>query len=342
MLRHHARACAAAVFACLPTCAGIVEADVLVANFGGFTPVVRRYSETDGSYLNTSFNFGPEAFADLQLGPDNRAYVAVNGLNLGKIARFDWTTGAYLGDLVPFGQNGYQQPGGFAFGADGNVYAASRDFSGGTSGVLRFNGTSGAFGGVFVAPGSGGLGAPFDVVFMPGGGDMLVSDMQRINRYNKTTGAFISTLIAPGTGGIGNISLTTYGPDGNLYLFDSTHNVIDRFNGATGAFLGTFIGSGDLISRANGMAFGNDGNLYVSQGFNANSEVRRYNGTTGALLGTFIAHDGVNLPDPTGIVFTPEPGVATSSVVCTCAVLIRRTGRARKERRKRSRGYVVT
>jgi hypothetical protein len=68
--------------------------------------------------------------------------------------------------------------------------------------------------------------------------------------------------------------------------------VIDRFNGATGAFLGTFIGSGDLISRANGMAFGNDGNLYVSQGFNANSEVRRYNGTSGALLGTFIAHDG--------------------------------------------------
>jgi hypothetical protein len=216
MLRHHARACAAAVFACLTTCAGVVEADVLVANFGGFTPVVRRYSETDGSYLNTSFNFGPEAFADLQLGPDNRAYVAVNGLNLGKIARFDWTTGAVPRRPRAVRADGLPaSPADLRSGADGNVYAASRDFSAAPAACLRFNGTSGAFGGVFVAPGSGGWEPPFDVVFMPGGGgDMLVSDMQRINRYNKTTGAFISTLIAPGTGRHWNISLTTYGPDG--------------------------------------------------------------------------------------------------------------------------------
>ena len=127
----------------------------------------------------------------MRLGPDGRIYVAVNGLNQGKIARFDAVTGEPLGDLVPFGQDGYQRPAGFTFGADGDLYVTSHEFTpGGRTGVLKFDGTTGAFGGVFIAPGSGGITEFADVKAMPNG-DVLVSNTRRFNRHDKTSGAFI-------------------------------------------------------------------------------------------------------------------------------------------------------
>jgi hypothetical protein len=117
--------------------ASAAHADMWLSNFGGATPTVaRRFRENDAGFVGL-LDYGLEVTTGMQLGPDGRIYVAVNGLNQGKISRFDAMTGQPLGDLVPFGQNGYDRPSDFVFGADGNVYAPSREFNpGGTSGVL--------------------------------------------------------------------------------------------------------------------------------------------------------------------------------------------------------------
>src|SRR5207248_1430164 len=58
--------------------------------------------------------------------------------------------------------------------------------------VVRFNGKTGAFRSVFVAPGSGGLQTPEGLAFGPDG-NLFVADQagNRILRYDGVTGAFL-------------------------------------------------------------------------------------------------------------------------------------------------------
>jgi hypothetical protein len=64
-----------------------------------------------------------------------------------------------------------------------------------------------------------------------------------------------------------------------LVLSNNTDEVM-RYDGDTGAFLGAFVsaGSGGVVG-ASGLAFGPDGNLYVT--VLDSDEVRRYDGSTG-------------------------------------------------------------
>lgn len=74
----------------------------------------------------------------------------------------------------------------------------------------------------------------------------------------------------------------TQGQD--LYVSSSLTNSVLKYN-STGAFLSAFVpaGSGGL-NAPQGLAFGPDGNLYVSGA----GSVLRYNGNTGAFLSTFV------------------------------------------------------
>ena len=61
-----------------------------------------------------------------------------------------------------------------------------------------------------------------------------------------------------------------------------------RYNAATGAFIDTFASGGGL-DDPEGLAFGPDGNFYVTSRSNA---VLRYDGTTGEFLGVFASEAG--------------------------------------------------
>jgi hypothetical protein len=307
--------------------ADVVRADLLVGNFGGFGPgTIRRYRESDGAFLGPAGVSGAETNQGMTLGPDGLLYVAGNNLGSGFIARNNPVTGQFLGyfvdPLVMPDAAPYQQPNDLSFGTDGFLYSTSQQFlPNGVTGVVRFNGTTGAFGGVVIPPGNNGLGTPSSVVRMPGG-DLLVSDAQRVNRYDGTTLAFEGTFITPGSGGIGTVFEFTFGPDGNFYTSDVNNDRVVRFNGSTGAFLGTFAS----VDNPRGLTFGNDGNLYVIASIGNVPRVDRFNGTTGAPMGTAVpaspdiatAFYLLTAPD------IPEPAGAGIATLLLSAALVRR------------------
>ena len=110
---------------------------------------------------------------------------------------FKATTDAFMDVFVAPGSGGLSGGRDVTFGADGNLYATS---SGGTGGVLKYNGTTGAFLGAFVGPGSD-LSLPRGLVFGPDG-NLYVANFGAgdVDRFNGTTGAFIDTFIAAGSG----------------------------------------------------------------------------------------------------------------------------------------------
>src|SRR5207253_7817805 len=75
---------------------------------------------------------------------------------------------------------------------------------------------------------------------------------------------------------------------------------VSRFNATTGAFVDSFVvpGSGGLVDPE-GIVFGPDGNLYVTNG----DSVNRYNGTTGAFIDAFVSAGSGGLTNTRGIVF---------------------------------------
>lgn len=121
------------------------------------------------------------------------------------------------------------------------------------------------------------------------------------------------------TGGLTIPSALTFGPDGKLYVLDSSNSggpAIRRYT-AAGAADGTFITYAAIDFQPNDIAFGPDGKLYVS-GLNldtADGQVLRYlpDGTAdGALVAsgpsypTFMAF---SVPEPASITLLAMAGV---------------------------------
>jgi sugar lactone lactonase YvrE len=96
----------------------------------------------------------------------------------------------------------------------------------------------------------------------------------------------------------------TYGPDNRLYVLDepavqspggpcTTAFAVRRFNGLTGAFEehidehANYVAYSGYLSQPNGLAFGPDGNLYISNGIGTGTIVL-YQGPFGAAPGEFI------------------------------------------------------
>jgi streptogramin lyase len=208
--------------------------------------------------------------------------------NTVSVLRYDETTGAFLGVLVPSGSGGVDSARGLAIGPDGNLYVASF----GSQNILRYDGVTGAFIDVFVIPGSGGLGQPSDVAFGPDG-NLYVADAlngtNSILRYNGNTGAFID-IFATG-GGIEQALQIVFSPDGNLFVSNSNSTAVLRYHGDTGLPHPAAGQSGAIfipgIRPFNTIiAFDTHGVLYAR--IRAAQDIQRYDGATGAFLDTFI------------------------------------------------------
>jgi DNA-binding beta-propeller fold protein YncE len=175
--------------------------------------------------------FSPE---DLTLGPDGSLFVATMATSTfdGKIAHFDATTGANLGDFVTHGSGGLSRPSGIAFGQDGNLYVS--DITLGA--VLRYDGRTGAFLGTF----SSGLTLSFAAGMQFGpDNNLYVADTNgsRVAEFDGTTGALIKTIATPSVAP-GDVAFDSTGV---LYVTDSGPGArIMLYNAQTGASLGRF------------------------------------------------------------------------------------------------------
>jgi hypothetical protein len=185
-------------------------------------------------------------------------------------------------------------------------------------GVLRYQGSTGAFVDTFVPSGSGGLDLPNSLVFGPDG-HLYVTDYVsdyatdltkgQVLRYHGETGAFLGAFVPAGSGGLEYASGLVFGPDGNLYV--AGRNAVRRYNGKTGAFIDAFVPENGGLKDPHGLVFGPDGDLYVTSGpfyFGPDADaVRRYNGSTGAFIEVFVPMWSGGLYVPLELAFIPRP-----------------------------------
>lgn len=222
-----------------------------VANQQGSPAIVRvsgPFSATPG-VVETIVDEG--AFYDLAFGPDGNLYAA----GAGPVRRYDVVTHALIDEFT----HGYElaQTRGIAFGPDGNLYVSN--YSGAKGEVVRFDGATGAFLGVYIAGGRGGLRAPWKIAFN-GRGELLIANWEsgsgNILRFPSRG------LLPPNAAefivrdGLNPLYLAI-GPDQNVYVSSAGNSGADgavlRFDGRTGAFIDVFVPS--VAGGPRGLAF---------------------------------------------------------------------------------------
>jgi len=145
--------------------------------------------------------------------------------------------------------------------------------------------------------------------------DLLVASRAngRVIRYDDATGAPVGNFVLPARDGLESPFGMAFGPDGNLYVANglkpdgstpSTNSVL-RYDGQSGAFIDEFCSG--FPAALTQLAFGPDGNLYVSVG----NAVFRSNGTTGGC--SAFAGPGSPLNLAAGLTFGPDGNLYVGS-----------------------------
>jgi hypothetical protein len=172
--------------------------------------------------------------------------------------------------------------------------------------VLRYNASTGAYGGLHISNISG----PYGMIVHRKTGRLLIAmrDDDKVAEYDARTGVYIRDFVTPGSGGLGNpkdLLLTAQ----NRLLVTSTPEIgstgvvngILEYDGDTGAFIRVLVNGGSInpafpedcgdpscIRGANNMAIGpTNGNLYVVSGLTG--RVLEYNTSTGAYVGRIVS-----------------------------------------------------
>jgi hypothetical protein len=275
-----------------------VSSDIFQANNH---ETVLQYNGTTGAFQRVFAGSSQNITSPrgVLFGPDGNLYVA-NGNDAASgdpasVERFDRNTGAFLNYFVAPSSGGLEHPSYMVFGPNGtndgkfDLYVSAAH----EGAIYRYDGTTGAFKGVFVSAASGGLDAPQGIIF-GADGNLYVSSG---NWFTSSNGAGYTGNFPPGA------VLRFEGPSGPN----------------PGAFLGTFIAGGaGGLANPSGLLFGPDPSgtgttdLYVASSalktslgvISHTSQVLRYDATTGAFLGTFITPDSGGLKFATFLTFT--------------------------------------
>jgi len=205
----------------------------------------------------------------------------VSSQNTHSVLEYDEATGAFVKVAASGGALG--APLGVAVGLDGNLLVSD----GQTNQVKRYDKTTGLFIDVFA---STGLSAPTGMTIHAGvlyvANENPPMGVQRFDAVTgSNTGQFVPSNPFPGPRDV------KVNPTNNrLYVLNYNDASVETFDLATMASLGLLFpaGSGGLFTPM-AMAFGPDGNLYITGGtFPGKVGVRRYNPTTGAFIDFFI------------------------------------------------------
>lgn len=230
------------------------------------------------------------AYGDEAGNPYAIYFISSFGSN--ELMQYNEDTGTFLGVLfdVP-------APVASQIGYGGDLFLSAS----GSGDVLRFDGYTGVYKGVFIRSGEGGLTSPTAPNFGPDNlvyvGDLTTNTMLRYD----ADGNFIDVFADPETSGLNQPFMQTF-DDTSLYLASGGTDSVLRWDLATKKFLGAFVapGSGGLVKPI-GLEFGPDGNLYAgSAGTNA---VLRYDGKSGAFIDEFVPPNEGGISDPHAIRF---------------------------------------
>jgi DNA-binding beta-propeller fold protein YncE len=270
---------------------------MLIADFGNDRVV--EYLESGG---NWSFSrevlpasAGVNDPAGLAIAPDGR--LTVSGRTSGDVVLVDLTS-LVVTPLVAPGAGGLQDPTHLAWDGSQLLVASAAanavfyfDASGNPTGV-RAQGLSASLDAGVTASSDGSL----LYVGSIGGNDVL--------EYDVATGALLRIFSAA----CPNLPLpfdSAIGPGGQLYVSCTLNHSIEHFDPTTTDHLGSFVGpgSGGLLSPR-GLAFGPNGNLFVSNG---SFEIVEFDGSTGVPVGppSFVdtGGNGGGAIDPYGLRF---------------------------------------
>ena len=202
---------------------------------------------------------------------------ASGGIHEG-IQRYNQTTGAYLGDLVPDGSGGLIAPVSFEVNSEGNLLVLDYQQA------LKYALPSGTPLSTFI-PVASGIGVSWDMKIGPDNKLYVASvSTHSVMRFDPSSGAFLDTFIPTGSGGFMN-SFEIAFRNGQLYALNGTGSnasQVLRYDATSGAFLGTLVNTPNFLRT---FTFGLDGDILAPAN---NSGVLRFDGTTGALKGNFL------------------------------------------------------
>lgn len=172
--------------------------------------------------------------------------------------------------------------------------------------IERYDATTGAYLGSFVASGSGGLDGPGAVsVGLDDNVYVTSSQTNQILRYDGVTGAFMD-VFAEGNG-LSTPNNIVF--NGNfMYVGEfagGTNGFVKRYDAMTGDFIDNFLD----VDFADGIAFSND-SVFVS---NFGGGVNRFDINDGSLIEEFIASGDGGLLNPTALLLLDSGEMLVSS-----------------------------